>query len=71
VEGCAIGAYAISAETAYVYIAEVHRAAHWMEQAVKEAYAAGILATRWAAASASMCCPQRRRHYISAEKRLR
>src|SRR5450759_3829689 len=44
VEGCAIGAYAIGAETAYVYIrGEFTEPLHWMEQAVKEAYAAGIL----------------------------
>ena len=44
VEGCAIGAYAIGAETAYVYIrGEFTEPLHWMESAVKEAYAAGIL----------------------------
>jgi NADH-quinone oxidoreductase subunit F len=44
VEGCAIGAYAIGAETAYVYIrGEFTEPLHWMEEAVKEAYAAGIL----------------------------
>ncbi len=44
VEGCAIGAYAIGAETAYVYIrGEFTEPLHWMEQAVKEAYAAGII----------------------------
>jgi NADH-quinone oxidoreductase subunit F len=44
VEGCAIGAYAIGAETAYVYIrGEFTEPLYWMEQAVKEAYAAGIL----------------------------
>ncbi len=44
VEGCAIGAYAIGAETAYIYIrGEFTECIHWMEQAVKEAYAAGIL----------------------------
>ncbi|MBA3657832.1 MAG: NADH-quinone oxidoreductase subunit NuoF, partial [Gemmatimonadaceae bacterium] len=44
VEGCAIGAYAIGAETAYVYIrGEFTEPIYWMEQAVKEAYAAGIL----------------------------
>ncbi|MEO8578639.1 MAG: NADH-quinone oxidoreductase subunit NuoF [Gemmatimonadales bacterium] len=44
VEGCAIGAYAIGAETAYVYIrGEFTEPLHWMELAVKEAYAAGIL----------------------------
>jgi NADH-quinone oxidoreductase subunit F len=44
VEGCAIGAYAIGAETAYVYIrGEFTEPLHWMEQAVKEAYTAGII----------------------------
>jgi NADH-quinone oxidoreductase subunit F len=44
VEGCAIGAYAIGAETAYVYIrGEFTEPLYWMNQAVKEAYAAGIL----------------------------
>lgn len=44
VEGCAIGAYAIGAETAYIYIrGEFTECIYWMEQAVKEAYAAGIL----------------------------
>jgi NADH-quinone oxidoreductase subunit F len=44
VEGCAIGAYAIGAETAYVYIrGEFTEPLFWMEQAVKEAYAAGII----------------------------
>src|SRR5438874_13655691 len=44
VEGCAIGAYAIGAETAYVYIrGEFTEPLYWMEQAVKEAYAAGII----------------------------
>ena len=44
VEGCAISAYAIGAETAYVYIrGEFTEPLYWMEQAVKEAYAAGII----------------------------
>ena len=44
VEGCAIGAYAIGAETAYIYIrGEFTEPLYWMEQAVKEAYAAGII----------------------------
>ena len=44
VEGCAIGAYAIGAETVYIYIrGEFTEPLHWMEQAVKEAYAAGII----------------------------
>ncbi len=44
VEGCAIGAYAIGAETAYVYIrGEFTEPLIWMERAVQEAYAAGIL----------------------------
>src|SRR5882672_4923653 len=44
VEGCAIGAYAIGAETAYVYIrGEFTEPLYWMEKAVKEAYAAGII----------------------------
>ena len=46
VEGCAIGAYAIGAETAYVYIrGEFTEPLLRMEAAVKEAYAAGILGT--------------------------
>ena len=44
VEGCAIGAHAIGAETAYVYIrGEFTEPIEWMEAAIKEAYAAGIL----------------------------
>ncbi len=44
VEGCAIGAYAIGAETAYIYIrGEFTEPLEWMNKAVKEAYAAGIL----------------------------
>ena len=44
VEGCAIGAYAIGAETAYVYIrGEFTEPIEWMEKAVAEAYAAGII----------------------------
>jgi NADH-quinone oxidoreductase subunit F len=44
VEGCAIGAYAIGAETAYIYIrGEFTEPLVWMERAVQEAYAAGIL----------------------------
>jgi NADH-quinone oxidoreductase subunit F len=44
VEGCAIGAYAIGAETAYVYIrGEFTECILWMEKAIAEAYAAGIL----------------------------
>ncbi len=44
VEGCAIGAYAIGAETAYIYIrGEFTEPLIWMERAVEEAYAAGIL----------------------------
>jgi NADH-quinone oxidoreductase subunit F len=44
VEGCAIGAYAIGAETAYIYIrGEFTEPIEWMEKAVAEAYAAGII----------------------------
>ena len=44
VEGCALGAYAIGAETAYVYIrGEFTEPLQHMNDAVKEAYAAGIL----------------------------
>jgi NADH-quinone oxidoreductase subunit F len=44
VEGCAIGAYAIGAETAYIYIrGEFTEPLVRVENAVKEAYAAGIL----------------------------
>jgi NADH-quinone oxidoreductase subunit F len=44
VEGCAIGAYAIGAETAYIYIrGEFTEPLLWMERAVREAYEAGIL----------------------------
>ncbi len=44
VEGCAIGSYAIGAETCYIYIrGEFTEPLHWMEKAVSEAYEAGIL----------------------------
>src|SRR3954468_904738 len=44
VEGCAIGSYAIGAETCYVYIrGEFTEPIARMEQALKDAYAAGIL----------------------------
>ncbi len=44
VEGCAIGAYAIGAEVAYIYIrGEFTEPIMWMERALQEAYAAGIL----------------------------
>jgi len=44
VEGCAIGAYAIGAETAYIYIrGEFQEPIDRMEKAVAEAYAAGII----------------------------
>jgi NADH-quinone oxidoreductase subunit F len=44
VEGCAIGAYAIGAETAYVYIrGEFTEPLERMNEAVREAYAEGIL----------------------------
>jgi NADH-quinone oxidoreductase subunit F len=44
VEGCAIGAYAIGAETAYVYIrGEFTEPLERMTEAVREAYAEGIL----------------------------
>ena len=44
VEGCAVGAHAIGAETAYVYIrGEFTEPIQRMEQAVQESYAAGIL----------------------------
>ena len=44
VEGCAIGAYAIGAETAYVYIrGEFTEPILRMEEALRDAYAAGIL----------------------------
>jgi NADH-quinone oxidoreductase subunit F len=46
VEGCAIGAYAIGAEVAYVYIrGEYTEALDKMNAACREAYAAGILGT--------------------------
>jgi len=46
VEGCAIGAYAIGAEICYIYIrGEFTEPIHWMEAALKDAYAAGILGT--------------------------
>jgi NADH-quinone oxidoreductase subunit F len=46
VEGCAVGAHAIGAETAYIYIrGEFTEPIQRMEQAVQEAYAAGILGT--------------------------
>ena len=44
VEGCAIGAYAIGAETCYIYIrGEFTEPLIWMERAVREEYEAGIL----------------------------
>ena len=44
VEGCALGAHAIGAETAYIYIrGEFTEPLEWMNKAVAEAYAAGIL----------------------------
>ena len=44
VEGVALGAYAIGAETAYIYIrGEFTEPLYWMTRAVEEAYAAGIL----------------------------
>src|ERR1700683_441713 len=44
VEGCAIGAYAIGAETAYVYIrGEFTEPLERMNEAVRDAYAEGIL----------------------------
>src|SRR5579872_827269 len=44
IEGCAIGAHAIGAETAYIYIrGEFTEPIARMEAAVSEAYAAGIL----------------------------
>ena len=44
VEGCAIGAYAIGAQTCYIYIrGEFTEPLHWMERAVREAYDAGII----------------------------
>src|SRR5215218_7413818 len=44
VEGVALGAYAIYATVGYIYIrGEFTEPLHWMEQAVKEAYSAGIL----------------------------
>ncbi|MDQ6887779.1 MAG: NADH-quinone oxidoreductase subunit NuoF [Gemmatimonadota bacterium] len=46
VEGTAIGAYAIGAETSYIYIrGEFTEPIRVMEQAVREAYGAGILGT--------------------------
>ena len=46
IEGCALGAYAIGAETAYIYIrGEFTEPIKWMEAALTEAYAAGILGT--------------------------
>jgi NADH-quinone oxidoreductase subunit F len=44
VEGCAIGAYAIGAEVCYIYIrGEFTEPIYWVEAALTEAYAAGIL----------------------------
>ena len=44
VEGCAIGAYAIGAETAYIYIrGEFTEPIERVEAAIKEAYAAGMI----------------------------
>ena len=44
VEGCAIAAYAIGAETVYIYIrGEFTEPLHRMTEAVREAYAAGLI----------------------------
>src|SRR5262245_52010390 len=44
IEGCAIGAYAIGAETAYIYIrGEFTEPLEVMENAVREAYKAGVI----------------------------
>src|SRR6266550_1276686 len=44
VEGCAIAAYAMGAETAYIYIrGEFTEPLYWMDRAIREAYDAGIL----------------------------
>jgi NADH-quinone oxidoreductase subunit F len=44
VEGCAIAAYAIGAETTYIYIrGEFTEPLLWMDRAIREAYDAGIL----------------------------
>jgi NADH-quinone oxidoreductase subunit F len=44
IEGCAIGAYAIGAETCYIYIrGEFTEPIVWMEKALAEARAAGII----------------------------
>ena len=44
IEGCAIGAYAIGAETAYIYIrGEFTEPIERMEAALKEAYAGGVV----------------------------
>jgi NADH-quinone oxidoreductase subunit F len=44
IEGCAIGSYAIGAETCYIYIrGEFTECSAAVEQALKEAYAGGIL----------------------------
>jgi NADH-quinone oxidoreductase subunit F len=46
VEGCAIGSYAIGAETCFIYIrGEFTECIARVEQALKDAYAAGILGT--------------------------
>ena len=72
VEGCAIGAYAIGAETAYVYIrGEFTEPLHWMEQAVRRTPPASSARTRWAPASASTCTCTRAPAPTSAAKRPR
>ena len=44
IEGCAIGAYAIGAETCYIYIrGEFTEPLRVMDQAVREAYSAGVI----------------------------
>ena len=44
VEGCAIGAWAMGAETTYIYIrGEFTEPLVWMDRAIREAYEAGIL----------------------------
>jgi len=72
VEGCAIGAYAIGAETAYVYIrGEFTEPLQRMTDAVREAYAEGDPRerTHWAPANGSTCTCTKARARISAAKK--
>ena len=74
VEGCAIGAYAIGAETAYIYIrGEFTEPLERMNEAVRDAYAEGILGQERARIrqDASTCTCTRAPAPTSAAKKRR